>query len=304
MDLDVTDMKMAVLLNYLRQLKPLLVHGTEICLRSKDRLLSRVANRPDFLLPFRQKAPMIIKAMQTIYSTPDRLRTPEGFWNLLIYRGVFYGSTYATEDLRWFNSFEDWEAYFNDSTKTKDGEKEKYYANICAYGFNNIKRKTENISMYWAECDRWTSFLETKPGAKEMYKFLLQSKSRKEGSTKVFTNIGPLAALLICGDLIETGVLKMPDVDVWAELIYHVKKGGITGLQRLALLNDTYTEEEAVQAFSKLHNFIGQNLTEEEHLIMGYDIIMLEHALCKFSRVTRKAGGSTSAGKKRKKATK
>src|SRR5271170_232677 len=219
-------MKMAVLLNYLRHLKPLIVHGTEIYLGSNDRLLSRIAKRPDFLLPFRQKAPMIIKAMQTIYSSPDQLRTPEGFWNLLTYRGVFYGSIYATEDLRWFDSLEDWKVYFDDSTKTKDGDKEGYYVNICAYGFNNTKRKSENISIYWAECDRWTSFLETNPGVKETYEFLLQCRSKKDGSTKVFTNIGRLAALLICGDLIETGVLEMPDVGVWAKLICSVKKGG------------------------------------------------------------------------------
>ena len=167
-----------------------------------------------------------------------------------------------------------------------------------------MKQKTENISIYWAECDRWTSFFKANPGAKEMYQFLLQCRSKKDGSTKVFTNIGPLAALLICGDLIETGVLKMPDIDVWAKLICHVKKEGETGLQRLALLNDKYTEEEVVQVFSKLHNFIRQNLTKEERLMMGYNIIMLEHALCKFSRVTKKAGTkSAETGKKRKKAT-
>jgi hypothetical protein len=157
-DLNVTDVKMTVLLKYLQHLKPLIENGTDMYFHSNDRLRSRVANRPDFLFPFRQKAPMIIKALETIYSTPDRLRTPVGFWNLLIYRGVFYGSPYATNDLQWFDSLEEWEAYFKDSTKTKEGDKEGYYVNIyyvniCAYGFNNVKWKRENIALYWAKCN-------------------------------------------------------------------------------------------------------------------------------------------------------
>lgn len=68
---DVTTTKMSILLNYLRQLRPLLEEGVTTCLNSRDHLVKRIARHPDFLLPFRQKAPMINKAMQTIYSSSD-----------------------------------------------------------------------------------------------------------------------------------------------------------------------------------------------------------------------------------------
>ena len=247
---------------------------------------------------------MIIKAMQTIYSIPDQLHTPEGFWNILTYRGVFYGSPYATDDLQWFDSLENWKAYFEHSTKTHEGNKNLYYVNICAYGFNNTQRKIENIAIYWAQSSRWTTFLESNPGVEQMYKFLIQCRTRNYGGTKVFTNIGPLTALLICGDLIEVGMLKMPTVDVWAKIIYDVKKGAIIGLQRLALLGDTYTKEEVVEVFSNLHDFIERNLTEEERTMMGYNMIMLEHALCKFSCVTKKRGTREAGTEKKRKRTK
>lgn len=188
-----------------------------------------------------------------------------------------------------------------ENTTKKMGDKEAYYVNICAYGYNNIKRTIDNIPTYWAERDRWTVFLETKPGIEEVYRFLLKTHARKDGVKKVYPNIGPLTALLICGDLIEAGVLQMPNVDIWARLIFQVNKGAIAGLQQLALLDNTCTEPDVVQVFQALHDFIMRNLSEEEQLMMGYNMIMLEHALCKFSRITKKIGKKEKeTGKKRK----
>ena len=114
-------------------------------------------------------------------------------------------------------------------TKTL-GDKEVYYVNICAYEFNNIKQTINNISTYWAECDRWLAFLKTKPDIEEVYRFLLKCHARKDSVKKVYPNIGPLIALLICRDLIETGMLQMPNVDIWARLIFQVNKGAIARL--------------------------------------------------------------------------
>jgi hypothetical protein len=98
-----------------------------------------------------------------------------------------------------------------------------------------------------------------------------------------------LTALLICGDLVEAGVLEMPSVKAWAGLIFRVGKGAAEGLIRLNMLTEKYTEAELYQAFNGLNTFVEANISDADHMMMGYNIIMLEHGLCKFSRVTKRS---------------
>jgi hypothetical protein len=266
---------------------------------SNNRTLRMIAKRPDFRLPFRQKAPTIEKALNTIYSDCDRLRTPEGFWNVLSFRGVTYGSPYAENNLQWFDSYDEWADYYARSNHSVKGNKQRYFLNVCAYGFNNKHRMIENIKTYWDQRYRWTSFLEGNPNVKETYKFLTQSHKKGDGGKKVFPNIGSLTALLVCGDLIELQILDMPLIEDWAELIHDVQKGATIGLQSLALLGESFTSEEVVDAFTQLNAFLVQNLSKEDIELMGYSIVMLEHGLCKFTRILTMAEKANSTYKKK-----
>ena len=116
----------------------------------------------------------------------------------------------------------------------------------------------------------------------------------------MFPNIGSLTALLVCGDLIELKILDMPPIEDWAKLIYDVQKGATTGLQSLALLGATFTPEEVVNAFTQLNAFLIQNLSEEDMELMGYDMVMLEHGLCKFTRILTKAQKVKSTHQKKR----
>lgn len=289
-------MKMTIFLNYLQELKPLLLNAFATYTASKNRTLRLVANRPDFLLPFRQKAPTMEKALETIYSDVDRLLTPEGLWNILTFRGATYGSLYAEHDLEWFDSCSEWDEYYEASTKSRHDQKSLYFINICAYGFNNKRRSIDNIPLYWAERHRWTSFIQKQPTVEKMFKFLIQSN----GGKKVFGNIGKLTALLVCGDLVELGILEMPSIDEWAGLIYNVRKGATCGLRSLALLDENFTKDEVIQAFKTLDTFLQENLTNEDCGLMGYNIIMLEHALCKFTRILPKSSKPKTASMSKK----
>jgi hypothetical protein len=292
---------MTIFLKYLRDVKMILVHGPATYEQSNVRTLRMVAKRPDFRLPFRQKAPTMEKALYTIYSEHDRLRSPEGFWNVLTFRGVTYGSPYAEKQLQWFDTYDEWADYYARSNNTVKGNKQRYFVDVCAYGFNNKHRKIENIKTYWEERHRWTAFIEGNPDVKQTYRFLTQI--HKEGVNlhkKVFPNIGPLTALLVCGDLIELEILDMPPIEDWAKLISDVQKGATTGLQSLALLGNTFTSEEVVDAFTKLNAFLMQNLSEEDMELMGYDMVMLEHGLCKFTRILTKAQKVNSTRQKKR----
>ena len=243
---------------------------------------------------------MIDKAMHTIYSNSERLCTPEGLFNVLMYRGVFYGSLYATNELKWFNSYQEWESFYSSSTRQKKGNKEAYYVNVNAYGCNNKSRSIVNIVSYWDECYRWPSFLHGNPNIKEVYNFLIMMEDKK----KIFKNIGPLTALLVCGDLVESGVLVLPTNEDWASLIYIVEKGGTRGLQRILLLEEKFSQQDVIDAFQMLNAFLVQEISTSDRELMGYNIVMLEHALCKFTRVVKEKKKTTSdnaaTGKKRK----
>ena len=281
--------KMSIFLNYLKQLKPLLTENFTQHQNSTNKIIRNVAQRPDFLLPFRQKAPTILRALQTIYSQHERLCKPEGFWNVLNYRGVFYGSPYAlSDDRQWHNNLNEWKRLYESSTKTKKGDKAKYYVNIGAYGLSNPGRSITCITSYWNERHRWTSFLQQSPTVTELYEFLSATQQIAGKNVKIFTNIGPLTALLICGDLIEAGIFPMPSIQEWASLIYCVNKGASKGLSKLNLIHDTYTKSQLTEAFQTLHNFLLEHLSQDEQIMMGYNIVMLEHALCKFTRILPK----------------
>ena len=102
----------------------------------------------------------------------------------------------------------------------------------------------------------------------------------------MFRNIGSLSALLICGDLVEAGLVPMPSSRELAELIFKVGKGAKEGMAMLGLVKNGANREELGNAFESLDLALELKLTEEEKKAMGYNVIMLEHALCKFKRLT------------------
>ena len=101
-------------------------------------VLTKVFNNLDFYLPFRQHAPSLSNARLHIYADLDRLKSDDGvgFFNILAFRGVFFGSPFAQSDrYRWFHSLEDWRLFR--ATGKEEEEKydnEEYYVKKNCYG--------------------------------------------------------------------------------------------------------------------------------------------------------------------------
>ncbi|TFK69386.1 hypothetical protein BDN72DRAFT_767911, partial [Pluteus cervinus] len=249
--------------------------------------LSKVASEPDFYLPFRQCAPSVVLAMQTIYSDPAALTSREGLFNILCFRGAFYRSAWAKEHLRWFNSYQEWESYLvlTLPNATPD-EMEAYFVNKGAYGTPNRHRSLANIKIYWTETQKlgisdWESALT-----------LYRTSQDLVGLSTVleqYFNIGGLTGLLIIGDLIHCGLLPMPSIITWTRLIAHVDRGAYKQLETLGLTqrrdDGTPDFEELVEVLQGLDDLVLESTTEAERTLMGYNIVMLEHALCKFGRL-------------------
>ena len=70
---------------------------------------------------------------------------------------------------------------------------------------------------------RWNEMFNKpkKPTVTKVFRWLISNEpdEKTKKSTTVFNNIGKLTALLICGDLVEAGILPMPSASEWAKSI-------------------------------------------------------------------------------------
>lgn len=119
-----------------------------------------------------------------------------------------------------------------------------------------------------------------------------------------FYGIGGLIATLICGDLVLAGLISMPSPEEMGELVKELKMGALAGLQKLGLTSDISSKDDVRNAFSELSRHLESHLSPIERETMGYSVLMVEHALCKYSRLRgkrQKAKGK--AGKRKRKVT-
>ena len=278
-------------MNFLRHLLPIL--SPSFVPPKNKTILTKVFSNLDYYLPFRQHAPSLSNARQEIYANIDRLTSDDGvgFFNILAFRGVFFGSPFAQSDrYRWFHSLADWELF----RVTEKGEEDKYdgeeyYVKKNCYGQAQTGRDLSLLSSYWNQRLLWNDLFDgsEKPSVTQVFRWLISSvtKDKTKKSTTLFSNIGNLTGLLICGDLVEAGVLDMPSASEWALSINKMGKGSKAGMEMCGLVKKGCGREEFCKAFVSLDKALQTELTKEEKDVMGYNIVMLEHALCKIKRI-------------------
>jgi hypothetical protein len=273
------------MVKFLRHLLPIL--SPSFGLPTNENIIKKVRSNLDFYLPFRQHAPSLANARQQIYSDLERLERGDGvgFFNILAFRGVFFGSPFAKSDrYRWFNSLDDWELFQENEHKD-----EAYYVKKNCYGQSQILRDLSLIPLYWDRRLLWNDLFNKaeKPTVTQVFKWLTSRPidDRTKKPTTLFKNIGDLTALLICGDIVEAGILPMPSAGEWARSLDKLGKGSKDGMVTCGLVGKGCKKEKFCAAFESLDQALQSELQEEEKEAMGYNIIMLEHALCKIKRL-------------------
>ena len=281
------------IVKFLRHLLPILSSSFVAPPKTK-KVISKVISNLDFYLPFRQHAPSLMNARREIYANVDRLASDNGvgFFNILAFRGVFFGSPFATSDhYRWFDSLTDWE-HFRDTEKGEENKHngEEYYVKKNCYGQSQNLRKLSLLPEYWNQRLLWNNTFNksTKPTVTNVYRWLTSRDTNPETNATftVFRNIGSLTALLICGDLVEAGILPMPSIGEWADSVAKMGKGSKWGMEMCGFIGKDSSREEFCDAFASLDQALQKELSEDEMAAMGYNIIMLEHALCKINRIS------------------
>jgi hypothetical protein len=158
-------------------------------------------------------------------------------------------------------------------TKVEKAQTKKtYFVNSTAYGPANHHRMLELIEKYWSLRHEWIDFSTNKfNGIMSLFFFLssqfiepevinnfanynpkeekkkLKQQNHGKNPSPNFPNIGKLAVLLICGDLVNVGVVEKLTIEQMARLMFDVDKGAILGLQHLGIIrspNPTLQEVE------------------------------------------------------------
>ena len=114
---------------------------------ANDKVITMVSGSLDRFLPFRQHVTSLANARQEIYADLDRFASDDGigFFNILAFRGVFFGSPFAkSKQYRWFNSLDDWELF-----KANNHKGEEYYVKKNCYGQSQKLRDLSLLSSYW-----------------------------------------------------------------------------------------------------------------------------------------------------------
>jgi hypothetical protein len=164
------------------------------------------------------------------------------FFNVLAFRGVFFGWPFAQSNrYRWFDSLHDWKLFHatEEDEAKKYGSDDDYYVNKHCYGQSQTTCNLSLLDSYWPQCKWWNSTFNQQrtPTVKEVYAWLLTSEmvidqtTQKKKKTSVFWNSRSLTALLICGDLVEANILPMPTANQWGKLIVEVGKGAQAGME-------------------------------------------------------------------------
>jgi hypothetical protein len=153
---------------------------------------------------------------------------------------------------------------------------------------NRNPKKNKIVTVYWEESSRWEMWLKSrKPSFLDCITFIQATKSVEGSSSKkqsIFPQLGGLAGMLLAGDYAEAGLVPMPTITEMADICYKINKGAKAGLTCMQLLKVDETSEECQTAFKNIYKHVDEGFTDEEKEIMGFNVIMMEHALCKYSQ--------------------
>ena len=131
--------------------------------------------------------------------------------------------------------------------------------------------------MYWDNARKWDQFLSDNPN--------LDTSALHNFFVLNFHNIGDLSALLIIGNLLESGFLPMVDAHIMGKLVAKVGKGAEDALKCLGLTNQHSDEKAIANAFVELHRHAMETFNQEKQTTMVYNVVTHEHGLCKYKRL-------------------
>lgn len=241
--------------------------------------LNHVFVNGDKKLPFRDLAP----SRRTILSSdgpfsPDNLRTREGFFSAMVYRGITHNTKFLVDHQEtMFNDAD----HFLDRTRVYRSKPDSFFCNKAAYGCCTVRTK-DNAATYWrtacsTDFNGWVVGDDTATFSQLLRLFK---------DAKHFPAIGSLTGYLLAADYAIEGVVGMPTIEDIGSLVYDLKKGAFTGLGKLGF--PCADREETVKSMVDLDTIVRLHFSKDDLTRMNYSPFVLEHMLCKFRRLSTK----------------
>ncbi|KAJ7698421.1 hypothetical protein B0H16DRAFT_1484478 [Mycena metata] len=112
------------------------------------------------------------------------------------------------------------------------------------------------------------------------------AKTGKGDKKTPFVFCGKLAAHLLVADFVEAKVVLPPSPKEMGDVIFELRSGALHGMQALDYFHTIpVLKAKATEAFVVLYDHLDKALSNTEKKVLNWGPILLEHALCKYSRL-------------------
>ena len=259
-----------------------------------SKLQKLVASNLDYYLPFRELAPMRTRIRSDVKFSS--YKTPGAFASYVIARALFFASPIIqqSEESFHFACHEDFEIFLDlNGFDPADKASRQHFFKVNCYGSAQYQRGPGaliHVPQYFDVEEDWISTVEKATDNKIPYLiFWKWAKGHIQGRSRLYL-IGRLCSHLLAADLSYAGYVVPPTpADIASILSVHSKKfGSMQGLVKLGLLQDfgvsTTTLSKCLQT---VLDTLSKALDETDKKLIILDIVMVEHLLCKYHRVTR-----------------
>ncbi|KAF6750466.1 hypothetical protein DFP72DRAFT_1072189 [Ephemerocybe angulata] len=266
-----------------------------------DKFIQLLQGDADFYLPIREKAPSRVRSRSELGPyRAEVITTPAGIFSAVVWRAITYRSEFSKNHSMTFESSEALAALVRSITEAnptaaakQNSKGNTYFCDRKAYG-QPTRRSMDLHPLYWDSIQQkvWSKFVHAnpKPTFSAAIKYFQEDKAIP---SKVFPQLGDLGRLTLTGDLVYAGVVQEPTVVEMAQAIVELDAGAIAGLRALKFLTRTWPAtrgakvEAVVEALGAIQEKMTDTFTEQEMEEAGFDLLSLEHSLCKFSRALR-----------------
>ncbi|KAL0565913.1 hypothetical protein V5O48_016103 [Marasmius crinis-equi] len=244
--------------------------------------VNRVERNVDKLLPFRDLARSRARVLEPGGPFgPDNLRTVEGFFSALMFRGMLFNTNYLADSSNpcVFGSVGHWEnAIQQVRSKSETAVADPYFCDKSAYGSCAKDRSLNNAVKFWdaARNQSLNSWLLS--GEKVSFESLFLHLQRPE-----FPAFGKLTSFLLAADYAIAGAIEMPSPYEVGRIVFRVGLGSLEGLKRMGFL--CKDAESTGLSFAFIYEHFRARINQERQRQMGFNVFVMEHSLCKDGRL-------------------
>ncbi|THV03158.1 hypothetical protein K435DRAFT_651773 [Dendrothele bispora CBS 962.96] len=208
----------------------------------------------------------------------SRIRTHEGIFSALIFRGILFASPIMERFNRscYFHDLQDWNTWRASVANISD----KVICDPCPYGPSR-HCVIENAVTFWESSELLHVYLGDDPGCRSFSDVIdWVTTHHLEDDQKAFPSFGNLNSYLLAIDLVYAGRLDAPTLEELALVVQKLNKGAANALRKMGLVSDKCSVAEV---FKRFHTKMVDALSMHRDR-MRYDIFTTEHGLCKYSK--------------------